>query len=172
MRLRTSDPRGLRVLHIGGYWRGPNDIVRHMMLGLRAAGAEVEEYNTDEHSSALDTEGRCYDRGTTGPVWLISDKLRRPIEEFAPELIVCNAGGLSFRPQIAQGLPASYILARDRPVRPRRIQADHLLHRPQFRSLPDECTLLRTPIRGAWHPRRGSSSRHQRGILSSCARPP
>ena len=104
MRLPTADPRRLRVLHVGGYWRGPNDMVRHMMLGLRAAGASVAEYSTDDHREALDTEGIPYDRGTSGPVWLRLDHLRGPLDELKPHLVVCNAGGLSFRPEDARRL--------------------------------------------------------------------
>jgi len=104
MRLDVTLPTCLRVFHIGGYWRGANDMVRQMMLGLRAAGAEVLEYSTDEHREALDTEGRLYDRGTTGPVWLRWEHLREPLERFAPHLVVCNAGGLSFRPDVARKL--------------------------------------------------------------------
>jgi hypothetical protein len=85
-------------------------MVRHMMLGLRAAGAEVYEYNTDLNRDALDCEDRPYDRGTFGPVWLRWDLLRPAIEEFRPELIVCNAGGLSFRPEIARSLRRSTLL--------------------------------------------------------------
>lgn len=99
-----------RTLHIGGYWRGPNDIVRQMMLGLRSAGAEVFEFNTDEHQDALETDGLPYDRGTAGPVWLKWDVLRPVIEEFQPELIVCNAGGLSFRPERATKIMSECLL--------------------------------------------------------------
>jgi spore maturation protein CgeB len=79
-------------------------MVRQMMLGLRAAGAEVCEYSTDDHREALDTEGRLYDRGTTGPVWLRWEHLREPLARFDPHLVVCNAGGLSFRPEAAREL--------------------------------------------------------------------
>jgi spore maturation protein CgeB len=85
-------------------------MVRQMMLGLRAAGAEVCEYNTDQNPDALDCEGRPYDRGTFGPVWLRWDALRPAIEEFHPELVVCNAGGLSFRPETARLLRRSTML--------------------------------------------------------------
>jgi hypothetical protein len=85
-------------------------MVRQMMLGLRAAGAEVYEYNTDENPEALDCEGRPYDRGRFGPVWLVWDALRPQIEEFSPDLIVCNAGGLSFRPDQAKKLRKSTML--------------------------------------------------------------
>lgn len=104
MRLSNTNPRTLRAFHIGGYWRGDNDMVRQMMLGLRAAGAEVHEFSTDEHREALDTEGREYDRGTTGPVWLRWDRLREPLERFDPHLVICNAGGLGFRPEVAREL--------------------------------------------------------------------
>ena len=93
-----------RVLHIGAYYRGLNDIVRHMMLGLRGAGYLVHEYNTDEHQEALDTDGRRYDRGAHGPVWLRWSHLEPLVTEFRPDVIVCNAGGLSFRPEVAARL--------------------------------------------------------------------
>jgi glycosyltransferase involved in cell wall biosynthesis len=101
MQLRETDPRKLRVFHIGGYSRGPNDIVNQMRLGLEHAGSTVFEYDTDLHRDALDTDGVAYDRGTSGPVWLRWDRLREPLEEFAPHVVVCNAGGLSFRPDEA-----------------------------------------------------------------------
>lgn len=85
-------------------------MVRQMMLGLRAAGAEVHEYNTDENPQALDCEGRPYDRGNLGPVWLKWDAIGSPLEKFNPGLIVCNAGGLSFRPEDAEMLRRSSLL--------------------------------------------------------------
>lgn len=100
----------LRALHIGGYWRGNNDTVRQMMLGLRAAGCNVLEFNTDEHPEALDCEDRPYDRGRFGPVWLRWDSLEPVIQHFRPELIVCNAGGLSFSPEISRQLSAHTLL--------------------------------------------------------------
>ena len=104
MRLSLANPQELRAVHIGGYWRGPNDMVRQMMLGLRGAGVEVLEYNTDEHPEALDTEGRTYDRGTFGPVWLRAEQLLPVVDRLDPQLVICNAGGLSFRPEQARRL--------------------------------------------------------------------
>lgn len=100
-RFQPPAPAGLRVFYIGGYWRGSNDMVAQMLSGLKAAGVTVEDFNTDEHQNALDTEGVPYDRGTSGPVWLVREKLFPPILRFRPHLIICNAGGLSFRPQDA-----------------------------------------------------------------------
>lgn len=82
-------------------------MVRQMMLGLRAAGAEVHEFNTDLNGDALDFEGRAYDRGRFGPVWLRWEKVGPIVEQLRPELIVCNAGGLSFRPADSQELRKS-----------------------------------------------------------------
>lgn len=101
MLLSVPRPDQLRALHIGGYWRGPNDIVMHMMRGLAATGADVLEFSTDDNRVALDTEGRWYDRGTSGPTWLREAALRDTIDRFDPHLVVCNAGGLAFRPETA-----------------------------------------------------------------------
>lgn len=97
----------LRAFHIGGYWRRENDTVRHIMLGPRQAGARVYEYSTDEHREALDTDGRRYDRGTTCPVWLRWDIVWPVLEECEPHLVICNAGGLAFRPDAAANLRRS-----------------------------------------------------------------
>ncbi len=85
-------------------------MVRQMMLGLRAAGAQVYEFNTDLNLEALDCDGRAYDRGTFGPVWLRWEALRPVIEEFGAELIICNAGGLSFQPEVAGTLRTRMML--------------------------------------------------------------
>ena len=85
-------------------------MVRQMMLGLRSAGADVLEFCTDEHPEALDTEDRPYDRGSTGPVWFRWECLRPWIQRSDPHLVVCNAGGLSFRPDDARSLRESRAL--------------------------------------------------------------
>jgi len=103
--------KDLRILHIGGYsFRGLNSPVRHMMLGLKDTGIQVLEYNTDEHPDALDTEGRSYDSGTYGPVWIKEEYLQKDIDKFRPHIIVCNAGGLSFKPEVSKRLRRSIFL--------------------------------------------------------------
>jgi len=91
----------LRVLHLGGYWRGPNDIVRQMYLGLAETGAQAFELCTDDHLDELDPGERPYDRGTCGPVWVPWELLRTALDEARPHLVICNAGGLSLRPDDA-----------------------------------------------------------------------
>jgi spore maturation protein CgeB len=101
VRLITPTPEKLKIFYIGGYWRGPNDMVAQMLHGLRATGVNVIDFNTDKNHDAFETDGRPYDMGTTSPVWLVREKLFPHIFKFCPHVIVCNAGGLSFRPQDA-----------------------------------------------------------------------
>lgn len=103
-RLKTPVIGELRVFYIGGYWRGSNDMVAQMLHGLKAAGANVFDFNTDDHPDALDCDGQLYDRGTSGPVWLVREKLFPLIVRFRPHVLICNAGGLSFRPHDADTL--------------------------------------------------------------------
>ncbi len=96
---------GCRILHIGSYtFRKQNSMVRHMMIGLKDAGAEVFEFNTDEHPESLDTDGRPYDSGTFGPVWIREEYISKYVTSFSPHIIICNAGGLSFRPDYSRKL--------------------------------------------------------------------
>jgi len=101
LKIYQSSPAlsSLRIFHIGGYWRGPKDIVAQMVHGLETICPNVFEFNTDENRDALHTENRPYDRGTYGPVWLIKKKVFPLIMKYRPHLIICNAGGLSFRPK-------------------------------------------------------------------------
>ncbi len=98
-RVKPLRPVNLRVFYIGGYWRGSNDIVAQMLHGLQKTGATIFGFNTDQNFDALDTESRSYDRGNSGPVWLRRNKLFPLILQFRPHVIICNAGGLSFRSQ-------------------------------------------------------------------------
>ena len=52
-RLRPPAPQDLRIFYIGGYWRGPNDMVAQMLQGLRATGVQVMDFNTDQNQDAL-----------------------------------------------------------------------------------------------------------------------
>lgn len=79
-------------------------MVRQMMLGLAETGAAVTEFCTDDHPAAIETEARPYDRGTTAPVWLRWEAIGPLVSHLSPHLVVCNAGGLSFRPADAARL--------------------------------------------------------------------
>lgn len=104
MQLADVPLSDLRVLHIGGYWRGPNDLVRQMLFGLRATAGAVFEIDTDERRDLLDTDGGAYRRGGDRPVWLRWEATRDEIARCDPHIVICNAGGLSFRPAVARDL--------------------------------------------------------------------
>jgi spore maturation protein CgeB len=101
----------LRVLFIGGYWMGDNDLVKMMLHSLEDLGPQVREYSTEEHRDALDCGDRAYDYGRWGPVYLKPDHLRTVIDEHDPHLIVCCAGGLTFPPDMAAQLRERHCLA-------------------------------------------------------------
>ena len=96
-RLNPITPAQLKIFYIGGYWRGQNDMVSQMLQRLKTLGVNVCEFNTDENHDAIETDNLPYDRGTSSPVWLVREKLFPFILRFRPHLIICNAGGLSFR---------------------------------------------------------------------------
>jgi glycosyltransferase involved in cell wall biosynthesis len=76
-------------------------MVAQMLHGLKAASVHVVAFDTDQNRDALETDGQPYDRGTTSPVWLVRGKLFPAIFRFRPHIVVCLAGGLSFRPRDA-----------------------------------------------------------------------
>jgi spore maturation protein CgeB len=94
---RPAPPRP-RVLFIGGFWMGRSDVVYQMYQALRDV-ATAELYDTDRNRSALDCNGRPYDYGFAGPVYIRFEAIERRIRRFRPDIIVCCAGGLSFRPE-------------------------------------------------------------------------
>ena len=96
--------RDLRVLFIGGYWMGDNDLVRMWLRSLQDLTPHVVEYSTEEHRDALDHGDRPYDYGRWGPVYLKPEHLRPVIAAHRPHLIVCCAGGLSFHPEVSAAL--------------------------------------------------------------------
>lgn len=101
----------LRILFIGGYWMGDNDLVRVYLRSLQDLCPNVYEFSTEEHRDVLDCKGRPYDYGTHGPVYLRKGSLDSVLRTFSPHLILCCAGGLSFVPHEAFSLRKSYCLA-------------------------------------------------------------
>ena len=97
-----SDPprrwEDLRVLFIGGYWMGDNDLVKIYLRSLRDLCPNVQEFSTEDHRDALDCMGRPYDYGAHGPVYIRQGAIDGILRSFSPHLIVCCAGGLSFTP--------------------------------------------------------------------------
>lgn len=103
MRL-TTPPSDLRVLHIGGYRRGENDLVHQALVGLQGVASQVGEVDTDQQPDLLETFGRPDYRGGEAPVWLRTAPLLELVERHDPHLVICHAGGLSPFPDIAARL--------------------------------------------------------------------
>jgi len=82
----------IRILHFGSYWMGNNDIVYLMQRSLsRLPNVEVFPFDC-----------RLYDRRSSPFVkregnvnWLNDSVVRRLVDEYRPDLLVCNAGGLT-----------------------------------------------------------------------------
>ena len=102
--------RPVSAFHIGRYWRKDNDTVYNIMGGLRNSGATVFEFDTDDYPKALDDRDRRPRPGSWGPTWIHWDQIQPLVENFAPDLIICNAGGFSFTPEVAASLKTRYRL--------------------------------------------------------------
>jgi spore maturation protein CgeB len=98
--------RHLRVLHFGSYWMGVNDIVFLMQRCL----ARLPQIS----STAFDV--RLYDASESPYVlrdghvnWLRDEVVESLITETAPDVIICNAGGISPTPGMHQRLASKGI---------------------------------------------------------------
>ncbi len=105
----TVDSR-LRVLHLGSYFQGENDIVNLMQRGLAPLcdmkAVDLQLYRT--------LRGRripsSWVEPDEGRNWLRPDKIDPIIEAFQPHVIICNAGGISFRPEHHERLARKGVL--------------------------------------------------------------
>lgn len=86
----------LKCIHFGSYWMGKNDIVYAMLADLKKTcqtlEIDVEIYN----SSKNDWFQKDYSKSKTYPIrWLHHDQVLKLINLYKPDVIICNAGGLS-----------------------------------------------------------------------------
>lgn len=77
---------------------GKSDIVYQMYDALKDI-AKVILFNTDINRDVLDLGGRPYDYGFEGPVFIRLECIEDRIRRFDPDIIICCAGGLSFKPE-------------------------------------------------------------------------
>ncbi|MBS2967897.1 polysaccharide pyruvyl transferase family protein [Metabacillus sp. KIGAM252] len=84
----------LRIAHFGRYGEGDTDIVRSMFLSLVQMGHEVQEWNTGIHPEW--TYAPKKHGGGNGPIYVRLRIIREKLMKFRPDLIICNAGGLTF----------------------------------------------------------------------------
>lgn len=111
--------RKLRIAHFGRYAEGDTDLVRCIFLSLQKMGHIVQEWNTEFYSECL------YDplnsRGGNGPIYIRLTKIYDRLINFQPDLIICNAGGLTFSQKdvkLLNGIPVLGITLSDPDVKP------------------------------------------------------
>lgn len=101
----------LRVLHLGSYSQGSNDIVFMMQQALAQLcdlqAVDLQLYRRFLHFLKIPSTWVHRDEGRN---WLIFDKIEPLIEAFKPAVVVCNAGGISFRPEHHKLLEAQGIV--------------------------------------------------------------
>lgn len=83
-----------RILHIGRYAFGKTDIVNRMLQALINLGHTVFDFNTDDFREVIYNPDKH--TGGFGPVEIKLEKIKPILEQFQPQIIICNAGGYTF----------------------------------------------------------------------------
>lgn len=91
-----------RILFIGRFAFGPNDIVACLLRALRNIGHQVFYLNTDRHPDIIDNPHQC--QAGFGPLFVRPRRFERILEAFDPQIILCCAGGYVFEPADAAWL--------------------------------------------------------------------
>lgn len=91
-----------RILLVGRSVNGSTDIVSCLSRSLRNLGHRVLDIDLKRHRGLSDNPGRV--QGGNGPVYMRVDGLEEMIGHFRPQMIVCCAGGLTFRAEDAEAL--------------------------------------------------------------------
>lgn len=91
-----------RVLFIGRSINGTTDIVSCLSRSLRNLGHHVLDLDLKLHGDLVHNPTGA--KGGHGPIYLRPEVLRRTIDGFRPQVIVCAAGGLTFQPEDAEAL--------------------------------------------------------------------
>ncbi len=96
----------VRAIHFGSYWMGENDIVALMANDLRQVAESMivdTELYSGRPSAWIDSS---YDHRPEAKAvnWLADDKVKQVVHDFRPDLIICNAGGMSPTPEMHRWL--------------------------------------------------------------------
>ncbi len=91
-----------RILFLGRSVNGSTDIVSCLSRSLRNLGHHVLDLDGKRHRALLDNPNRA--RGGNGPIYVNLEFLKDVLKRFRPQMIVCCAGGMVFRPDDAAHL--------------------------------------------------------------------
>lgn len=91
-----------RILLVGRSVNGSTDIVSCLSRSLRNLGHRVLDIDLKRHRGLSDNPTRA--QGGNGPIFVRADALEQVLQRFQPQMIVCCAGGLTFRPEDAEAL--------------------------------------------------------------------
>lgn len=91
-----------RILFLGKSVNGSTDIVSCLSRSLRNLGHHVLDIDLKRHRGLIDNPTRA--QGGNGPIYVRTDGLEQVLRRFEPQMIVCCAGGLTFRPDDAEAL--------------------------------------------------------------------
>lgn len=91
-----------RILFLGRSVNGSTDIVSCLSRSLRNLGHRVLDIDLKRHRGLVDNPGLA--QGGNGPLYVRVDELQAVLDRFAPQMIVCCAGGLTFHPADARAL--------------------------------------------------------------------
>ncbi len=95
-------PEHWRILFIGRSVNGSTDIVSCLSRSLRNLGHRVLDIDLKRHRHLAQNPTMA--KGGNGPIYLDIDAMRPLLQRFRPQLIVCCAGGLTFREDDAAAL--------------------------------------------------------------------
>lgn len=90
----------MKVLHFGSYWMGENDIVALMARDLQGvADAKIidAELYTGRPSSWVHKDNDPLHQAVN---WINDDKMLELLANYKPDVVVCNAGGMSLTPDM------------------------------------------------------------------------
>lgn len=91
-----------RILFLGRSVNGSTDIVSCLSRSLRNLGHRVLDIDFKRHRGVIVSPTRA--QGGHGPIYIEITPLESMLQRFRPQMIVCCAGGLTFRPEDAEAL--------------------------------------------------------------------
>lgn len=91
-----------RILFLGRSVNGSTDIVSCLSRSLRNLGHHVLDIDLKRHRDLSENPDRVM--GGHGPIFVSLDRIEPIVRRFRPQMIVCCAGGLTFRAEDAEAL--------------------------------------------------------------------